>query len=211
LVDNIAFSPNGQLLAADEDAGDVVIWQIGDNREIRRFKEDNVNALNFSPDGSFLAIGIIYSGPGALHGEVHVWSMQTNDMQPTWNLYLSDFVHSIAFDSTGLFIAAGGGFAGIGSSILGDGDFWPVRQIAIWRTHDGQHIQTISSPHKEVTNLVFSPDNGTLISTGRDRNAEGNLCFWRVLPHSSWWNWSIPGSFITVLAGQMLWRWYRRR
>jgi len=210
-VDNIAFSPDGQLLAADEDAGDVVIWQIGDNREIRRLKEDNVSALNFSPDGSFLAIGIIYSGPGSLHGEVHVYNLKTNDVQPTWNLYLGDFVHSIAFDSTGQFIAAGGGFAGVGGSIFGDGDFWPVRKIAIWRMRDGQRMQTIRTPHKEIADLVFSADSGTLISTGRDRNFEGNLCFWRVIPQSNWWDWWIPGSFIAVLVGQMLWSWYRRR
>jgi len=208
-VDRIAFSPNGQLLAAD--AGDVVVWRLSDDREIRRFKEDNVNVLSFSDDGSSLAIGISYSGPGALHGEVHVWNMQANDAQPKWNLYLGDFVTSIAFDATGQFIAAGGDFAGVGDSIFGDGDFWPARQIAIWRMHDGQRMQTIRTPHKEITNLVFSPDNGTLISTGRDRNFEGNLCFWRVIPQSNWWDWSIPGSFIAVLVGQILWRWYRRR
>jgi WD40 repeat protein len=208
-VDRIAYSPDGQLLAAE--AGDVVVWRLSDDREIRRFKEINVNALSFSPDGSFLAIGLSYSGPAALHGEVHVWNMQTNDAQPMWNLYLGDFIHSIAFDPTGQFIAAGGGFASMSGGIFGDGDFWPVRKIAIWRMDDGQRIQTISSPHKDVTNLVFSPDSGTLISTGRDRNFEGNLGFWRVLPQSNWWDWATPGSFIAVLVTQMLWMWYRRR
>jgi len=210
-VDSVAFSPDGQLLAADEDAGDVVLWQIGDGREIRRFKELNVNALSFSPDGSFLAIGTSDTGPGTWHGEVHIWDIKTNDTQPRWNFYHQDFVGAIVFDASGRYIAAGGHFATRGSGLLGDGDFWPARKIVIWRMSDGQRIQTIRTPHKEIYNLFFSPDGNTLISTGVDRNFEGNLAIWRVLPLSSWWDWLLPGSFVAALAVQMLWKWSRRR
>lgn len=210
-VKSVVFSPDGQRLAAYAGIGNVVLWQISDGRELRRFQEDNINIIRFSPNGSLLAIGTSYAGPGPLHGEVHVWDLTRNAMQPRWTLYHPDFVDSIDFDASGHYLAAGGAFATLGSGLFGDGDFWPVRKVIIWRVRDGQQMQTIRTPHKEITTLAFSADGTTLFSTGRDRNFAGNLGIWRVLPRSRWWDWLIPGSFIAALVGQLLWRRRRRR
>ena len=66
IVDDIAFSPDGTLIAANS-ANDVQIWKVSDGRPIKTLKGgqyDTVESVAFSPDGTLIAVGL---GGGPLY------------------------------------------------------------------------------------------------------------------------------------------------
>jgi WD40 repeat protein/DNA-binding SARP family transcriptional activator len=66
---SIDFGPDGKLVAGE--GRDVVfVWSVGDGRIVARIRQQQVNALAFSPDGRRLVTG-------SLEGDVDVWEART--------------------------------------------------------------------------------------------------------------------------------------
>jgi WD40 repeat protein len=65
---NVAFSPDGTMLAAGNGWYEVHWWRVADGELLRAVKghRDSVNSVAFSPDGKKLA-------SGSLDGTVKVW------------------------------------------------------------------------------------------------------------------------------------------
>ena len=74
VVNAVAFSPDGKLLATASEDNTARIVAVADGRERARVThDDTVRAVAFSPDGKFLATA-------SADGRVHVWSTDLDDM-----------------------------------------------------------------------------------------------------------------------------------
>lgn len=151
-VNDIAFSPDGELLVSASDDKTVRVWdwragvtlrtlrhQIGDGNEGKVF------AVAVSPDGGTIATGG-YFGPGIgdapPYGDIRLFDLKTGRIRAVLK-GLEQAVLDIAFSPDGAFLAAGGddGFVQVwrrdaaqdtGWALHGtlDADSWRVREVA---------------------------------------------------------------------------------
>lgn len=103
---DIAYSPNGRLLAGGTKGGNVVVWDARTGRLLGRFpsRSTAVVSLAFSPDSRKLAVGGVV--PRAVLG---VWSVRTH--KPLWTTAIprpEGEVPSLAFSPDGKTLASGG-------------------------------------------------------------------------------------------------------
>ncbi|PHJ63730.1 WD40 repeat-containing protein [Nostoc linckia z18] len=80
-VTAIAWSPQGEILAAISAAGEVVLWNNGQLTSLQTVNGKSVDCLAFSPDGKFLAVG-------GQDGQVKIWQdtelIATLQNAPAW-------------------------------------------------------------------------------------------------------------------------------
>jgi WD40 repeat protein len=69
-VTAIAWSNQGDILAATSAAGEVVLWQDGEIKNLATTNDTSVDCAAFSHDGQFLAVG-------GQNGQVKIWQVQT--------------------------------------------------------------------------------------------------------------------------------------
>jgi WD40 repeat protein len=100
MVEQLAFSPDGSLLATFDEPGDLRLWEPATGRVRRRLEGDTgrVTALAFSPDSSLLAtIGE--------DGAIRLWD-------PASGRAVSGFVlgscHALAWSVAGVAVSVGG-------------------------------------------------------------------------------------------------------
>jgi WD40 repeat protein len=141
-VDAIAFSPDGDDLAAVTNMGTVVIWNARTGRLTARARPRTgpVNTLAFSPDGRLLATA-------GNDGDINLWD-------PV-NLYGKGVlagpvgsVEALAFSPD--------------SQTLASGE--DNRTILLWDMANRSLTATLTSAPGTVKALAFTPDQGTLIS-----------------------------------------------
>jgi WD40 repeat protein len=75
-VTQIAFSPDGKLLAAaDNKSQSILVWDTGTGEQIRKFNAvtDSTYSLTFSPDGNLLATA------GGYGGCIRIWNVETGE------------------------------------------------------------------------------------------------------------------------------------
>ncbi len=99
----VAFSPDGQLVAAGRDDGTIALWDTRDRRLIRVIKAsaDRVDDVAFSPNGVILAAG----------GEddmVRLFDVRTGALIAVLNDH-TDVVNDVAFSPDGQTLASAGG------------------------------------------------------------------------------------------------------
>lgn len=151
-VSSLAFSPDGQTLAADE-FRNIVIMRTSDGVLLRTLKghTDLVNSMSFSPDGQFLT-------SGASDTTVRLWQVDSGKLLRTLEGHTAR-VYSVAFSSDGQVIASGS----------------LDKTVRLWEVSSGKLMQTLE--HEDVVDCVaFSPD-GKIIASG---TLGGNLQLWRV-------------------------------
>ena len=161
-VYTVAFSPDGELLAACGDGNIARIWDVARREEARSLTvgEDllYVGALAFSPDGKTLAL------PGeSLYPEtepVRLWDVATGEERLAFSSdeYLD--VHGLAFSPDGRMVASGNG----------DG------AVHLWDAATGEILKTLSAHTDLVSGVVFSPD-GKLLASG---SYDGTVVLWDV-------------------------------
>jgi len=144
---SLAYSPDGQLLAAGYGSGDLRVYDVstGQARISLRAHRDAIDALTFSPDGTLLATG-------ARDAAVRLWDVATGEevtsLQPT----SSEPVEALAYTDDGRQLLVGLNKSGILAYDLATGD-------EAWRMDDlGQGVPA----------LDISPDGRWLAFTAYD-------------------------------------------
>lgn len=100
-VRDLAFSPDGTLLALVSVSANISLRQMDDGEELRKFEGHlyAVNSVAFSPDGALLA-------SGSNDRTVRLWNVDGGGLIQTLEGH-TEFVNSVAFSSDGSMMASG--------------------------------------------------------------------------------------------------------
>jgi WD40 repeat protein len=152
----IAFSPDGKLLATAPDRYAVKVWQIRDRRRLLNLASSftgAVNCLAFSPNGATLATG-------HYDGAIRIWDVSKGALLATMNA--PGVIESLAFSPDGALLATGESYTG--------------GAVRLWETTTGQLLRTLEGHTHGVDSLAFSP-SGLLLASG---SYDGELRLWGV-------------------------------
>ena len=141
----LAFSPNGQHLAAGDGEGSVKIWDIQKRQVIAQLEGDTrtVYAVVFSPDGRTLA-------SAGYDGQIKVWGT-VSDWARLGTLQNSGTVFALDFSPDGKVLASTGQEA-----------------VTLWAVESGEEIASVTGHAAWVRGTAFSPNGKTLVSGGDD-------------------------------------------
>ncbi len=151
---SLAFSPDGQLLAAGGEDNTIGLWQsrTGDLLRTLEGHSSSIRSVTFSPDGYLLAAG----------GEdktVRLWHVERGQLIYTQSMFNSH-AECLAFTPDGGLLASGG---------------WG-EAIDLWRVTEGYLHKVASLPTGFVHSIVFSPD-GQILAAGC---YDGTVRLWNV-------------------------------
>jgi WD40 repeat protein len=148
---NIAFSPDGTMLATTDDSV-CHLWDVSTGKERHRLagQPKSARAIAFSPDGKTVAAG-------CFDGTILLWASATGELirrlidtdGETW---------IIAFSPDGRLLAS----AGTG------------RTIRLWNPNTGEELRRLVGHKDRIRGLSFSPDGKRLASASLDET----LCLW---------------------------------
>ncbi|MGB0564310.1 MAG: NB-ARC domain-containing protein, partial [Spirulinaceae cyanobacterium] len=193
-VSAVAFSPDGETLAAGLADGRLCLWRVADGEQLLTFygHTDWPWAIAFSPDGRHLA-------SASQDRTVRLWDGATGETIQVFEGH-TDWVKAIAFSPEGQRLASGSNDQtvriwdlALGSCqrvLDGHTDWvWSVAFspdgatlasgssdgfVKLWDLATGQCHQTLTEHTDAVKTVVFSPDGTTLASGGFDRK----VCLW---------------------------------
>ena len=112
VVDSVAFSPDGTVLAVGENDGSTYLWSLATRKVTASLTDPGSNrrqvSVAFSPDGTTLATGDVYYGSNYVYGSTYLWSLATRKITAT----LTDNgggANSVAFSPDGATLAISDG------------------------------------------------------------------------------------------------------
>jgi len=159
----LVFSPDGKLIATNVygTRAKGVVYDVATGKVITTLENlnttlitDRINALSFSPDGKYLAVG---HGSGV----VNVW------LKNNWKLSYGfvahdDGVYSLAFSVDSGFLSSASMISGTNSK---------SNDINIWKLPSFMLLETLQSEHTGyVRRLQYSPNGSVLVSGGSDKS-----------------------------------------
>ncbi|GEM_PF-1907687 len=130
---SVAFHPNGRWVAFGTLDGQVILWDIRANREVRRMKEHSgmVGSVDFSADGSLLA-------SGSADKTAIVWNANTGEREHRLTEHSAE-VTGVAFADYGAWLFTGSM----------DGYVW------MWDADDGTKVAYTQGP-SQVVGIAYS-------------------------------------------------------
>jgi roadblock/LC7 domain-containing protein len=145
-VNDVTFSPDGQLLATASNDGTARVWEVASGQEHTRVTHDNaVWRVVFSPDGRLLATA-------GNDGTARVWEVASG--QEHTRVTHDNAMREVAFSPDGRLLATAG-------------DDHAAR---VWEVASGQEHTRVT--HDDwVRGVVFSPDGRLLATAGDDGTA----------------------------------------
>ncbi|WP_283134503.1 WD40 repeat domain-containing protein [Rhizohabitans arisaemae] len=152
-VNDVAFSPDGGLLAA-ADAHRTSVWETR-SRTLHAIRTDpakDVYALAFSPDGRTLAMAMGESGssPETSAGTVTLWDLGTGTSSEL--IGHTGAVLDVAFSPDGRTLATGS----VDSTVI------------LWDVARRTRLADLTGHSRPVNGVAFSPDGHTLATGGHD-------------------------------------------
>ena len=159
-VHDVAFSPDGAILASTPSGGLIELWDVKTRQNIATLIEHNrrvrygISAITFSPDGRTIA-------SGDHEGRLKLWDVESGVDIATINGH-GKVVSSVIFSPDGAMLASGSADDTV--------KLWDVdtgRSIAarFKRFVTRRHIATLRGDTGLVESVTFSPD-GTILATG---------------------------------------------
>ena len=144
---SVAFSPDGQYLAAGDTKGDILLRRVADGQPIGNFSGHNgwVVSLAFSPDGNTLA-------SGSCDCTAKLWNVNTSQCLHTLTEHEHE-VWSVAFSPDGQTLASG----------------CDDNQVRLWNVDTGKCIRVIQGHTDYVLSVAFSRDGQQLFSGSHDK------------------------------------------
>ncbi|MHB8519482.1 MAG: protein kinase domain-containing protein [Limisphaerales bacterium] len=153
----LAFSPDGQTLAYTEnEAGDIVLWNVRDQSVLRRLKGHSrfATALAFTPDGRLLV-------SGSNDRTVKVWNVASGVERTTLTNY--------SIGLTGAVLSPDGKMLATAANRGG-------QRITVQEMPGGREIIRLQGHKNWVNHMAFSPDERTLLSGSSD----GTVRLWNL-------------------------------
>ncbi len=151
LVESLAYSPDGKLLASGS-YQEVKLWdaKTGELRKTVTGFTERVVCLSFSPDSKLLACG---GGPPTQEGELKLIDVAAGKV----TLNVTDKIHSdtvfgVAFSSDGKRLAACGA----------------DKFVKVWEVPSGKFLKSFEGHTHHVMGVGFSADDKMLASAGAD-------------------------------------------
>jgi len=144
---NVAFSPDGQLVALSADGTRLLIWQVQVDEPGRVIEnpDSSIISVDFSPQNLLLATG-------SWEGSVGIWEISSGNLLRT--MQGSDYgIRDVEFSPDGSILAAA----------------FDDNSILIWRVADGALEHSLRAHDAAVTSIVFSNDGLTLASASEDQ------------------------------------------
>jgi WD40 repeat protein len=157
-VEDISFSPDGEILASGSHDGTLKLWQVGRGIEAYELQEDTLNyersieSLVFSPDSRTLA------SLDMIDQKVTLWDIETGEKIAILN-DKQDQVSSIDFSTDG--------------QTLASGDRQGI--VKLWNVNSGMEIRSIKGHQYEIESIAFSATDKILASAG---GLEGLIKIW---------------------------------
>jgi len=160
-ISDIAFSPDGSILAVGDSSGSVELWNVTGGRlaliDIISSSDGVVNSVAFSPDGRTVAVG-------DSSGAVELWNV-TGGRLALIDIISSSggVVNSVAFSPDGRTVAAGDSSG----------------KLNLWDIADPAHpssLEQIVVTDSSVNSVAFSPDTRTLAAG----NSDGRIYMWNI-------------------------------
>jgi WD40 repeat protein len=153
-IRDLAFSPDGRLLASAGDDKVIIVWDVASRQELAHLHghSDQVMSVAFSPDSKVLA-------SGSKDKRIILWDM--NSFQPILTLTgHQSWIMGVAFSPDGLSLASGG---------------WD-QSVRLWNIATGEDVPLIRENLDLVSAVAFSPDGELLASGGHP----GDIYLWDV-------------------------------
>jgi hypothetical protein len=156
-IQSVAFSADGQLIAAGGTDGSIHLWSLDDpTTELFAIPahSDWIRTVAFSPDGQWLA-------SGGDDSTIMVWSAENPASEPVILEDHEDWVRSVAFSPD--------------SDILASGS--DDHTVRLWNPNDFSAAPVVLPTNGFIFSVAFTPDGNTLAAGGD----EGVIYLWDLL------------------------------